>query len=57
MDMNAKSEPNTLKYNSSQFIDMPNDENKTQVQQAAAVSFELTGDSNPANKEWSSVNT
>ena len=55
--MNAKSEPNTLKYNSSQFIDMPNDENKTQVQQAAAVSFELTGDSNPANKEWSSVNT
>ena len=48
--MNAKSEPNTLKYNSAQFIesDMFNeaDENKTEVHVTGTVSFDLTGGSN-----------
>ena len=46
--MNAKSEPNTLKYNLAQFIDMFNesDENKTEVHLTGTVSFDLTGGSN-----------
>ena len=50
--MNAKNdEPNTLKYNSAQFIDILNDENKIEVHQAPTISFDLSG-SDPVNEQW-----
>lgn len=49
--MNAKNdEPNTSKYNSAQFTDILDDENKVDVQQAPTISFDLSG-SDPANEQ------